>query len=50
LQYYQIVESPETNNIIEKFKIYEEKFKKMADILGRVPFYQCIVFINHRGR
>ncbi|CAB5202935.1 DEAD-domain-containing protein [Rhizophagus irregularis] len=50
LQYYQIVESPETNNIIEKFKIYEEKFKNMADILGRVPFYQCIVFINHRGR
>ncbi|GBB97047.1 hypothetical protein RclHR1_02900010 [Rhizophagus clarus] len=50
LQYYQIVESPETDNIIEKFKIYEEKFKKIADILGRVPFYQCIVFINHRGR
>ncbi|CAG8666081.1 3143_t:CDS:10, partial [Funneliformis caledonium] len=50
LQYYQLVESPETSNILEKFKIYEAKFIKLAELLGRVPFYQCIVFINHRGR
>ncbi|CAI2172473.1 1058_t:CDS:10 [Funneliformis geosporum] len=49
LQYYQLVESPETNNILDKFKIYEAKFQKLAELLGRVPFYQCIVFMNHRG-
>ncbi|RIB25130.1 P-loop containing nucleoside triphosphate hydrolase protein [Gigaspora rosea] len=32
------------------FKFYEEKFKKMVNLLSRVPFYQCIVFLNHRGR
>ncbi|CAG8437134.1 10450_t:CDS:10 [Scutellospora calospora] len=50
LQYYQIVNSPNTVNITERFKFYEEKFKMMVDLLSRVPFYQCIVFLNHRGR
>ncbi|CAG8572537.1 12807_t:CDS:10 [Dentiscutata erythropus] len=49
LQYFQIVEVPNTVNVTERFKFYEEKFKKMVDLLSRVPFYQCIVFLNHRG-
>ncbi|KAF0554419.1 DEAD-domain-containing protein [Gigaspora margarita] len=50
LQYYQIVKVPNKINITERFKFYEEKFKKMVDLLSHVPFYQCIVFLNHRGR
>ncbi|CAG8784283.1 18439_t:CDS:2, partial [Acaulospora morrowiae] len=50
LQYFQMVQTPETKNAIEKYKFYEEKFKKLAELLSRVPFYQCIVFLNHRGR
>ncbi|CAG8508825.1 10943_t:CDS:2 [Diversispora eburnea] len=44
------VQIPKTNNAVEKFKSYEEKFKQLAKLLGRVPFYQCIVFLNHCGR
>jgi ATP-dependent RNA helicase DDX20 len=29
---------------------YEQKFKCVVDILEKIPFYQCIVFLNHRGR
>ncbi|CAG8562187.1 12879_t:CDS:10 [Acaulospora colombiana] len=50
LQYFQMVRTLDTDNAVEKFKFYEEKFKKLADLLSRVPFYQCIVFLNHRGR
>jgi superfamily II DNA/RNA helicase len=49
MQYYQVV-SPASDNWVEKYKFYEDKFKKLADLLSQVPFYQCIVFINHRGR
>ncbi|CAG8653710.1 6349_t:CDS:2, partial [Paraglomus occultum] len=49
-QYYQVVSPPSDDNWVGKYKFYEEKFKKLADLLSQVPFYQCIVFINHRGR
>ncbi|CAG8525020.1 10517_t:CDS:10 [Cetraspora pellucida] len=34
LQYYQIIEIPNTANVTEKFKFYEEKFKKLVDLLS----------------
>ncbi|CAH1755904.1 3503_t:CDS:10 [Entrophospora sp. SA101] len=40
----------EINTLVDKYLFYEEKFKKMAELLSKVPFYQCIVFLNHRGR
>nr|CAG8509586.1 3095_t:CDS:10 [Entrophospora candida] len=40
----------EVNTLVDKYLFYEEKFKKMAELLSKVPFYQCIVFLNHRGR
>ncbi|CAG8553777.1 5468_t:CDS:10 [Ambispora gerdemannii] len=50
-----LTESRPTSNAIlpddqDKYKFYEEKFKSLAALLGGVPFYQCIVFLNHRGR
>lgn len=50
LQYYKLIQISKTNSAVEKFKSYEEKFKQLSELLGRVPFYQCIVFLNHCGR
>ncbi|CAG8462551.1 8572_t:CDS:10 [Racocetra fulgida] len=36
LQYYQIIEIPNTTNVTEKFKFYEEKFRKLVDLLMRL--------------
>ncbi|CAG8516537.1 2915_t:CDS:10 [Ambispora leptoticha] len=50
MQYYQVVKVSNHDNVLDKYKFYEEKFKGLAALLERVPFYQCIVFLNHRGR
>ncbi|KAG9299496.1 hypothetical protein G9A89_020667 [Geosiphon pyriformis] len=49
-QYYQKLVTQNKGNTVDKYKFYEEKFKMVAELLGRVSFYQCIIFLNHRGR
>ncbi|KAK9768541.1 hypothetical protein K7432_000752 [Basidiobolus ranarum] len=48
-QFYEIVPS-EGNSTVRKFVAYNNKFKRLEELLSKVPFYQCIIFLNHRGR
>src|SRR4051794_18790939 len=34
----------------QKYAIYDDKFAALTQLLSKIPFYQCIVFLNHRGR
>ncbi|RUS20181.1 P-loop containing nucleoside triphosphate hydrolase protein [Endogone sp. FLAS-F59071] len=51
-QYYKTVEARGENSTqsLTKYEIYECKFHEVAELFGKVPFYQSIVFLNHRGR
>ncbi|ORX90563.1 DEAD-domain-containing protein [Basidiobolus meristosporus CBS 931.73] len=49
-QYYEVVSSDGDSNAIQKFAAYKGKFRRLEELLSKVPFYQCIIFLNHRGR
>ncbi|KAI9269794.1 P-loop containing nucleoside triphosphate hydrolase protein [Sporodiniella umbellata] len=44
-QYHVMI--PAQNSEIE---MYRAKFEKAAQLLGKVPFYQCMIFVNHLPR
>ncbi|CAO3682773.1 unnamed protein product [Umbelopsis ramanniana] len=49
-QYYVPVKIDEVDSALLQIRLYEQKFKAAVDLLEKIPFYQCIVFLNHRGR
>ncbi|KAI7868849.1 P-loop containing nucleoside triphosphate hydrolase protein [Spinellus fusiger] len=48
----QIVRLTETvptlqeNEAMAALQVYEAKFEAAADVLGKIPFYQCMIFVN----
>ncbi|KAF9359721.1 DEAD (Asp-Glu-Ala-Asp) box polypeptide 20 [Mortierella sp. AD094] len=54
LQYFKVVILDEKHNdgplIMRQTHITEAKFSELESLLTHVPFYQAIVFLNHRGR
>ncbi|KAG0031294.1 DEAD (Asp-Glu-Ala-Asp) box polypeptide 20 [Podila clonocystis] len=54
LQFYKVVIVPEAEKSESMFmrqnQIVQRKFVELDSLLAHVPFYQAIVFINHRGR
>jgi ATP-dependent RNA helicase DDX20 len=44
------VQIDEVDSALLQIRLYEQKFKAVVDLLEKIPFYQCIVFLNHRGR
>lgn len=54
LQFYKVVIVPEVEKSESMFmrqnQIVQRKFVELDSLLAHVPFYQAIVFINHRGR
>ncbi|KAG2173899.1 hypothetical protein INT44_000012 [Umbelopsis vinacea] len=49
-QYNVPVTIDKVDSALLQIHLYERKFKAAVDLLERIPFYQCIVFLNHRGR
>ncbi|KAH8556038.1 P-loop containing nucleoside triphosphate hydrolase protein [Umbelopsis sp. PMI_123] len=49
-QYCVPVSTDEVDPALLQIHLYEQKFKVVVDLLEKIPFYQCIVFLNHRGR
>ncbi|KAJ2959325.1 hypothetical protein NQZ79_g5240 [Umbelopsis isabellina] len=49
-QYHIQITTEAVDTSLIQIHEYEQKFKCVVDILEKVPFYQCIVFLNHRGR
>jgi ATP-dependent RNA helicase DDX20 len=49
-QYYMPITTEDVDSSLVQIHEYEQKFKCVVDILEKIPFYQCIVFLNHRGR
>ncbi|KAG0088566.1 DEAD (Asp-Glu-Ala-Asp) box polypeptide 20 [Podila epicladia] len=54
LQFYKVVIVPEAEKSESMFmrqnQLVQRKFVELDSLLAHVPFYQAIVFINHRGR
>ncbi|KAF8984238.1 DEAD (Asp-Glu-Ala-Asp) box polypeptide 20 [Entomortierella lignicola] len=54
LQYFKVAILDESHNesplIMRQTHIMEAKFSELENLLTHVPFYQAIVFLNHRGR
>ncbi|RUS29581.1 LOW QUALITY PROTEIN: P-loop containing nucleoside triphosphate hydrolase protein [Jimgerdemannia flammicorona] len=51
-QYYKTMDARPDGRVqpLTKFEMYDRKFQEVAGLFSLVPFYQCIVFLNHRGR
>ncbi|KAI8602629.1 P-loop containing nucleoside triphosphate hydrolase protein [Dissophora ornata] len=54
LQYYKLATLDEKHKgssvFLRQIHIMEAKFTELESLLTHVPFYQAIVFLNHRGR
>ncbi|KAG0317196.1 DEAD (Asp-Glu-Ala-Asp) box polypeptide 20 [Dissophora globulifera] len=54
LQYYKVAALGEKHKdgsvFLKKIHMMESKFAELESLLTHVPFYQAIVFLNHRGR
>ncbi|KAF9111928.1 DEAD (Asp-Glu-Ala-Asp) box polypeptide 20 [Mortierella sp. AM989] len=54
LQYFKVATLDEKHSgspiIMRQAHIMEAKFSELENLLTHVPFYQAIVFLNHRGR
>ncbi|KAG0369267.1 P-loop containing nucleoside triphosphate hydrolase protein [Gamsiella multidivaricata] len=54
LQYYKVATLDEKHKdssvFLRQMHIMEAKFAELESLLTHVPFYQAIVFLNHRGR
>ncbi|KAF9586372.1 DEAD (Asp-Glu-Ala-Asp) box polypeptide 20 [Lunasporangiospora selenospora] len=54
LQYYKVVALTERQKsstvFLQQIQIMEAKFAELEGLLTHVPFYQAIVFLNHRSR
>ncbi|KAG0346598.1 DEAD (Asp-Glu-Ala-Asp) box polypeptide 20 [Podila humilis] len=54
MQFYKVVSVPDTEKSASVFmrqnQIAQRKFVELDSLLTHIPFYQAIVFINHRGR
>lgn len=46
-QYYKSIDVGEIENPFKrKLAEYKAKFEAAAEILGKIPFHQCMIFIN----
>ncbi|CAO3676557.1 unnamed protein product [Umbelopsis vinacea] len=49
-QYFLPVNIEDVDSVLMQIHVYEQKSKAVVELLEKIPFYQCIIFLNHRGR
>ena len=54
MQFFKVAKLDETNKdgsvFLKQIHMMEAKFTELENLFTHVPFYQAIVFLNHRGR